>query len=230
MIGRMAGSAASLFVAAAGMLFLGVDHAPAQCMKSGQTSTTSSSGTTGSSGTALTNSAQRLGRAGFGLRRQQAGTQSALQQQQVAAFQQQLALQQQAALQQVALQQAALQIAVLQQQVASMQQQPLQTQQSMLGISRQRQQPAFQQVARTNSTPAAGNLGPAAENPEEAAARQLSVARSLAADADKANQAGKDELSATLRLRAAERLQRILTKYADTQAADRAQELMRRIQ
>jgi len=227
MIRRMAGSAAALFVAAAGTVLLGVNDAPAQCQKSGQSSTSSSTGTTSSSGTALTNSAQRQGRAGL------QGDRNAARQLQVAGFQQQLGLQQQVALQQMALQQAVMQNAQLQQQLTGIQRQPQQapqTQQSMLGISRQRQQPALQPVARADSTPATPNSAPAPEDPEDAAARQLSIARSLAADAETASKAGKEELSATLRLRAAERIQRILTKYADTQAVDGAQELMRKIQ
>jgi hypothetical protein len=228
MIRRMAGSAVALFVAAAGTVLLGVNHAPAQCQKSGQSSTSSSTGTTSSSGTALTNTAQRQGRNGL-----QAGGRIALRQQ-VGGFQQQLGLQQQVALQQLALQQAALQNALLQQQLTSLQQgqqQTPQTQQSTLGIARQRQQPQFQRVAAADPAPAAANSAPPApEDPEEAAARQLGIARALAADAEAASKAGKEELSTTLRLRAAERVQRILSKYADTQAADGAQALMRKIQ
>lgn len=219
---RIAQSAVALFVAAAGTLFLTANHAPAQCQKSGQTGSANSSSVSGSTGTASANAVRRQGRNAF-QRQQQAAVQNAFRQQ---AALQQLALQQQAALQNMLLQQQLYGV--------PFQPQPPQ-QQNTLDGGRQRQQPQHQRFAQADSPPppqasATASPTPVVEDPETAAERLLRVARTLAADAETASDAGKGELSASLRLRAAERIQRILGKYADTQAADAARELMRKVQ
>ena len=214
---RIARSVVSPWIAATGILVLAVSQAPAQCQSGSQQPT----GTSGSTGTQMTNTAQRQGRSA--MQRQQAAARNALLRQQQSALQQQAAFQQRIALQNL----------LSQQQVLTLQQQP---QQNSFGVVRQRpqQQQQLQRVAMTQPLaavqPAVSDIVPQPEDPEEAASRQLRIARALVADAETASQAGDSDLETKLRTRVAERLQRITSKYPGTQAADEAEKLMRRIQ
>jgi hypothetical protein len=216
---RIVRSGVCLWITATGTLFLAVIQTPAQCQSGSQ----QQAGSSGSTGTQLTNTAQRQGR--NAMQRQQAAARNALQRQQQSAFLQQAAFQQQIALQNL----------LAQQQVLAAQQQP-QPQQNSLGVIRQgpQQQQQLQRVAMTQplaaSQPAASAIVPQPVDPEEAASRQLRIARALAADAETASLAGDSESATRLRLRVAERLQRITSRYPETQAADEAEKLMRKIQ
>src|SRR5262249_44400605 len=125
-------------------------------------------------------------------------------------------------------QQIALQNLLQQQQTAV--QQP---QTSMSQVSRQQQQQPVQRVASTQPTPVfvPTSLGttPTPDDPEDVASRQLSIARSLASDAETARQVGETALASMLQSRVEERLQRLITKFAGTQAADDAERLLQKI-
>jgi hypothetical protein len=92
-------------------------------------------------------------------------------------------------------------------------------------------QPQIQRVALAQSPPA---LTPAItdtpQEPEDVASRQLYIARQLATDAETARQGGATKLASTLSDRAEERLQRIVSKYAGTLAANKAEEMLKKIQ
>ena len=99
--------------------------------------------------------------------------------------------------------------------------------------ARPQRQPQWPRVAFAQPQPIAApdstdKIQPV-ENPEETAARQVRVARALAADAETARQEGKTELAATLRARAEERLQRVLDRYAGTEAADAAERVLQKL-
>jgi len=216
--------AGMLFVVAAGGLFIATGKIEAQCQRGGQTGT--QSGSTGTSSTTATNTA--TGRQQVGLLRQQQQLQNALrrQQQQVQLQQQQ---QQIALLQQQLLQQQAL-IQTLQQQQPTTQQQTTNTAQ----IERQpARQPQLQRIALSQSPDALAPIAkdpPAPQDPEDVAGRQLSIARQLTSDAKTARLEGKYEIASTLATRAEERLQNIINKYSGTLAANRAEEMLKKIQ
>ena len=213
----IAHSAGSILLAASGTLVLFVSQCSAQCQGGSQQQS-------GTSGTQSTSRALRQGR-GVAFQLQRAGVQNTFQRAQQSALQQQLALQQQVALQNL----------LGQQQLAALGQQQQPPQQSTLGLVRQRtQQQQLQRVGLTQPPTAQAPLSvgsdPQSEDPETTASRQLNIARALVVDSEKAGQAGDSELATQLRIRAAERLQRLTTKYSGTQAADEAQKLMRRIE
>jgi hypothetical protein len=70
---------------------------------------------------------------------------------------------------------------------------------------------------------------PPPEDPVHVAARQLSLARELVADAAKVERQGEPDRAAMMRQRAGERLQDIVAKFPGTKAADAAQELLRKL-
>jgi len=211
----------------AGALFIVTGNVEAQCQRNGQTGTQTS--TTGTSSTTATNTA--TARRQVGLLRQQQQLQTGLQRQQQQ-LQQQQQQQQIALLQQQLLQQQALIQTLQQQQPTSLQttQQPTNTAQ----IERQpARQPQFQRIALSQSldslTPIAKDP-PAPQDPEDLAGRQLSIARQLTNDAKTARLEGKYEVASALASRAEERLQNIINKYSGTLAADRAEEMLKKIQ
>jgi hypothetical protein len=69
---------------------------------------------------------------------------------------------------------------------------------------------------------------PTPDAPEDAAGRQLGIARALAADAETAWRDGETALATTLQTRVEERLQRLISKFAGTQAADDAEKLLQK--
>src|SRR5262249_47035550 len=108
-------------------------------------------------------------------------------------------------------------------------------QNSMSQVSRQQQQQSqpLQRVASAQPTPVFVPISmgapPGPEDPEDTASRQLSIARSLASNAETARQEGETELAATLQSRVQERLQRLISKFAGTQAAGDAEILLQKI-
>ena len=161
-----------------------------------------------------------------GLQRQQ----NALRRQQQAALQQQTALQQQLALQQ----QSALQN-LMQQQLANQNftqsQTDFQQPTSMQAVRDRRQQlrRAAYRPPAADVAPIGSGPSPAPQDPEQIASRQLSVARMLAEDADAADREGKSDMADALRTRVEERLQRLVSRYAGTEAATSAEKMLRRL-
>jgi hypothetical protein len=70
---------------------------------------------------------------------------------------------------------------------------------------------------------------PQPADPEQVAARQLSIARDLVADADTVRRQGDQDRAALMRERAGERLQDIVARFPKTRAADAAQELLKKL-
>jgi hypothetical protein len=216
---------AILVVLATGGLMLTAGNGSAQCQKGGQSGTSGQTGSTTSS--TNTASARQQG----GILRQQQQLQNALrrQQQQLQQQQQQQQMQQ---LQQQLVQQQILIQNLLQQQ----QQQPQITQQtsdqtpSMSQTARQA--PRQSQIQRTSLTQPAPvtQITREPEEPEDSASRQLYIARQLANDAETARQEGKTKLATRLTASAEERLQRIVSKYEGTVAANTAGEMLKKIQ
>jgi hypothetical protein len=170
---------------------------------------------------------------------------------------QQVGLQAQAPAQQdptlVALQQNALataqqqnaQLVALQQQNAQLmaQQQRLLQQNALLAAQQQRMQqqnallvgqqppPPQPDDPGAQPRPAADGGKPAAKaaDPEATAARKLTLARDLLADASRAEFEGETDRAARMRTRAAERLRDLVGQYPDTRAADKAQGLLAKL-
>jgi hypothetical protein len=229
---RIPRPAAMLFVAAAGGLFLATGNVSAQCQRNGQTGMQGQTSST-TTGTNTATARQQIAL----MRQQQQQLQNALQRQQQQLLQQQQQQQQQqqiALLQQQLLQQQALLQNLLQQQQPTGQ--PALQQQTTGTMQMTRQsapQPQFQRVARVQSpapfTPVSMDP-PAPEDPEDSASRQLYIARQLATDATTARLGGETKLATTLADRAEERLQRIVSRYAGTLAANKAEEMLKKIQ
>jgi hypothetical protein len=109
------------------------------------------------------------------------------------------------------------------------QQQPQQQQQNaMLLAQPQPQQQQNPPAAQARPAPGAGADAPAPkpENPDEAAARQLKMARELVADARTAELNGEGDRAARMRARATDRLKNLVATYPGTKAADGAQDLV----
>jgi len=226
---RKSHRAVMLCSVAAGALFIATGNVEAQCQRNGQTGTQTS--TTGTSSSTATNTA--TARRQVGLLRQQQQLQTGLQRQQ-----QQVQLQQQqqqiALLQQQLLQQQALIQTLQQQQQPTSQQTTQQQPTNTAQIERQpARQPQFQRIALNQSPDALAPVvkdPPTPQDPEDLAGRQLSIARQLTNDAKTARLEGKYEVASTLASRAEERLQNIINKYSGTLAADRAEEMLKKIQ
>jgi hypothetical protein len=140
------------------------------------------------------------------------------------AVQQQLALQ--VVLQQLRQQQLAMMLAQQQPPQNAMmvaQQQP--PAQNVMQVT-QPQQNAQTARPRPAPVPEGGDGVTQPENPEEAAARQLKIARELLADARTARLDGEGDRAARMRARAGERLRNLVATYPGTRAADAAQDLL----
>jgi hypothetical protein len=127
----------------------------------------------------------------------------------------------------MALQQQALLVAAQQPQVGRlMAQQP--PGQNALRAAPPQQNPGPAQL-RPVPEPPQNDPPPRPADPEQVAARQLSFARELVADATKVQRQGEADRAALMRERAQDRLQEILTKFPRTRAADVAQELLQKL-
>jgi hypothetical protein len=83
---------------------------------------------------------------------------------------------------------------------------------------------------RAVPVPAPAAAGPQQpEDPEEAAARQLKIARVVLAEADAVAQNGERDRAAKMRARVNSRLQSIIARYPETKAAEGAGELLDKI-
>jgi hypothetical protein len=156
---------------------------------------------------------QRPGMPAFGMQQtplQQLGTLVTLQQQQ---------------------QQMAMLLALQQQNARLVAQQPQQQppqQNAVLNAQPQPQQQQNAPAAQARPVPALAADAPAPrpENPDEAAARQLKMARELLADARTANLNGEGNRATRMRARATDRLKNLIATYPGTKAADGAQDLL----
>jgi hypothetical protein len=129
-------------------------------------------------------------------------------------------------------QQMAMLLALQQQQNARLvaqqpQQQPPQ-QNAVLNAQPQPQQQQKAPAAQAHPVPmpAADAPAPKPENPDEAAARQLKMARELLADARTADLNGEANRATRMRARATDRLKNLIATYPGTKAAEGAQDLL----
>jgi hypothetical protein len=141
-----------------------------------------------------------------------------------------VALQQQQNALMAALQQQNAQLAVLQQQNALLVAQQRRQQQNAMLVAQQFQlQQQNAPAAQPRGPQGGGEPAEQPEDPEATAARKLQVARTLIADAGKAQFEGEQDRAAKIRARAAERLQDVVAQYPGSKAADKAQQLLDRL-
>jgi hypothetical protein len=133
----------------------------------------------------------------------------------------------------MALQQQAMLVAVQQQQQNAllMAQQPRPQQNGLRAAMPGRlgqQNPGVAQL-RPVAEPGQNEPPPRPADPEQVAARQLSLTRELVGDANTVERQGDRDRAAMMRERAQERLQDIIARFPRTKAADAAQELLRKL-
>jgi hypothetical protein len=131
----------------------------------------------------------------------------------------------------VALQQQNAQLIALQQQNALLTAQLRQLQNGQTPTPLPPSAPPSGQASQVRPAQAARGPEPADQpaDPEAAATRKLQAARDLLSDASRAEFEGEQDRADRMRRRAAERLRDLVRQYAGTRAADKAQQLLAKL-